>query len=95
MIIHELEGALGRAMPILRPHVGDSFDHGRCGTTAPRQQCSAWAVSSGRQCPKYAAVILPAIAHGALVGNPGQLRVPLCGGHFDSHRAGNVVAVIL
>lgn len=91
---HRLEGALGAALPVLMPH-GADFDHSRCGTTAERRPCTAWAISSGQQCPKAAAVVVEALPVGYVrSGHLGTVSVALCGGHFGVHRSGKSLAVV-
>ena len=64
-------------------------------TCAPGQPCSAIAAVSNERCGKREAVVfLIARAKYTPVGS-GAMGIFLCGGHFNSHRAGQVLRLVV
>ena len=87
------DGMIATLLPHRHGEPRDWTDDGL--TCAPATPCSAIAAVSNERCGKREAVVfLIARAKYTPVGS-GAIDVFLCGGHFNSHRAGREVRVIV
>lgn len=76
-----------------RPMPGGWSEDGR--TCEPGTPCTAISMTSNELCAKREAVVeIVARTKFARVGS-GDHVIPLCGGHFNSHRAGREIRVVV
>jgi hypothetical protein len=81
---------------VLPPHDPAPLDWTDDGITcAPSTPCSAIATSSNARCGKREAVVLLVARAKFTAKGSGSLDVFLCGGHFNAHRSGTVIRIVV
>ena len=80
----------------LQPHPSGSVDWEADGQTVePGLPCSAIAEVSNARCGKREAVVSLTARSMYTAKGSGEIVLPLCGGHFISHRAGKQIRVVV